>query len=128
MERWISASWTDLLRATAGRMSARERPATVGEICTRPALTVPAQMTAVTASRRMLDHDVSRLGVEQEGRAVGLFTRADALRVLLRPDAELAAVVTAASCSSSSRGSASAWRRAARRSAGEPPRARVSGR
>lgn len=86
-------SETDLLRATAGRLTTRERPATVGKICTRPALTVTPQTTVVMASRRMLDQDVAQLLVVDDDRILGLFTRADALRVLLRSDAELGAAV-----------------------------------
>jgi CBS domain-containing protein len=66
---------------------------TVGEICTRPARTTTLEATLHAVARRLIDERVARLVVVDDGRIVGIVTRHDVLRVLLRPDHELHAAV-----------------------------------
>lgn len=93
-------SVTDLLARAASprehhgivqREQSRRRLArTVGEACSRPAITVRAVTPLREAARQLLDRDVHRLVVVDDDRRVtGVLTRRDVLPVLGRTDAEL---------------------------------------
>jgi CBS domain-containing protein len=75
--------------------AARRRAAvTVGQICTRPARTAAPGDSVHAAARRMIDEGCARLIVVGDGREiVGIVTRHDVLRALIRDDDELAAAV-----------------------------------
>jgi CBS domain-containing protein len=71
----------------------RRESRTVADACSRPAaVTVPDARLADVA-RELLDRDISRLVVIDEGRVVGIVTRHDVLAALIRDDAELYAAV-----------------------------------
>jgi CBS-domain-containing membrane protein len=63
---------------------------TAAVLMTKPAVTVGPETPVATAARLMHDRDVKRLPVVDHGGAlVGIVTRADLLKVFLRPDDEL---------------------------------------
>lgn len=66
---------------------------TAGEAMTSPAITIDADETLQAAAERMTDRRVNRLPVVDDGRLVGIVTRADVVRAFVRPDAELARLV-----------------------------------
>ena len=77
-------------RAETTKVQAR----TVREAMTSPAITIAPSRTAAHAARLMLDNAVNRLPVvTQDGRLVGIVTRADLVRAFARPDAEIAAEI-----------------------------------
>lgn len=81
---WLldGGSHTDLKKATAR---------TVGDAMTAPAVTIPPSSSATAAARLMIEQGVNRLPVVmQDGRVVGIVTRADLVRAFTRPDAEIA--------------------------------------
>jgi CBS domain-containing protein len=79
-----------------GRERERRRSAlTVGEACSRPARVTVPDATLREAARAMLDHRVARLVVVDGSALVGIITRHDVLKALLRSDAELQAAVEA---------------------------------
>ncbi|MEU1663831.1 CBS domain-containing protein [Streptomyces sparsogenes] len=79
-------SGTDL-RAESGARA-------VGELMSRPAVTVRPQDSVVDAARTMARNGVERLPViDEEDRLVGIVTRRDLLGVFLRPDHEIRAEV-----------------------------------
>jgi CBS domain-containing protein len=58
-----------------------------GELMTSPVITVSPNATLAEAARRMHERGVKRLPViDAEGRLVGIVSRADLLRVFVRPD------------------------------------------
>jgi predicted transcriptional regulator len=58
---------------------------------TAPAVTIPPSSSATAAARLMIEQGVNRLPVvTQDGRVVGIVTRADLVRAFTRPDAEIA--------------------------------------
>jgi CBS domain-containing protein len=58
-----------------------------GKLMTTPAVTVPPTATVTEAARRMHTARVKRLPVvDEEGRLVGIVSRADLLKVFTRPD------------------------------------------
>lgn len=59
------------------------RAVTVGDACSRPALTIAADATVDTASRTLLDHDIGRLVVVDGGAVVGILSRTDVLKLFL---------------------------------------------
>ncbi|GGX20642.1 CBS domain-containing protein [Streptomyces noursei] len=76
----------DDLRKAGGR--------TAGELMSAPALTVHADDTIAQAARTMARKSVKRLPVvDAHGMLQGIVSRADLLKVFLRPDADLAAEV-----------------------------------
>jgi CBS domain-containing protein len=79
--------------AGASDEARRRRAVTVGEGCTSPALTTSAKSRLSAAVRTMLDHDVSCLVVVGEGRVVGMLTRRDALKAMIRDDATILTAV-----------------------------------
>lgn len=82
------------VRFNLGREGAaedRRRDArTAGQACTRPARTTVPEARLSDVAREMLDHDVSRLVVIDEGKVAGIVTRHDVLAALLRDDGDIA--------------------------------------
>ncbi|MBG6093586.1 CBS domain-containing protein [Actinomadura viridis] len=75
-----------LARATRFRGDA----GTAGEVMTAPAVTTTPDATIVEAGRTLSEHGFKRLPVvDPEGRLVGVVSRADLLRVFLKPDAQI---------------------------------------
>lgn len=69
---------------------ARRRDArTAGAACSRPARCTAPDTPVVAAAREMLDHDVARLVVLDGGEVIGIVTRHDVIRALVRADDEL---------------------------------------
>jgi CBS domain-containing protein len=62
----------------------------VGEAMTTPALTIEAHRPVSLAARRMIERGVGRLPVVEDGKLVGIVTRADLVRAFVRSDAEIA--------------------------------------
>jgi CBS-domain-containing membrane protein len=70
---------------------AKAGASTAAELMTSPAVTVHADATLAQAARQMAMHHVKRLPVvDQWGMLAGIVSRADLLKVFLRPDAEIA--------------------------------------
>lgn len=67
----------------------RKVPTTVAEVMTREVITLPGSADAAEAARLLLDHDVRRIPIVEEGRVVGIVSRRDLLRVLARSDREI---------------------------------------
>lgn len=96
-------SETDLLAKAApaprrrGRRDAdrrrRAEARTVAQAATRPARTTVPEAPVADAARAMLDAEVSRLVVVDGGEVVGIVSRHDVLRALLRSDDEIEAAV-----------------------------------
>ena len=63
---------------------------TVREAMTSPALTIAATRPVHEAARKMITEGVNRLPVVEDGRLVGILTRADIVRAFTRDDRELA--------------------------------------
>ena len=77
---------------TAQRRGERAKAAslTAAELMTAPAVTAGPEEPIAAAARRMHDRNVKRLPVVDRGGAlVGIVTRADLLKVFLRPDEDL---------------------------------------
>ena len=66
------------------------RAETVGEAMTSPALVVSPSRPVYEAARLMVSENVNRLPVVDDGRLVGILTRADIVRAFTRTDAEIA--------------------------------------
>lgn len=73
----------------------RRTAVTVGEACSRPARVTVPDASLREAARAMLDHGTARLVVVDGSAIVGIITRHDVLKALLRSDAELQAAVDA---------------------------------
>jgi CBS domain-containing protein len=78
-------SETDLLR-TETDGGAR----VVGEAMSTPVQTIEASRPLAEAARRMLLEHVNRLPVVEDGKLVGIVTRADLVRAFVRSDADVA--------------------------------------
>jgi CBS domain-containing protein len=82
------------LRWRGAAAAARRRTATtVGQICTQPARAITPDQTLHTAARRMIDEHIARLVVVDSGTVVGIITRHDVLRALIRDDAQLTTAI-----------------------------------
>jgi len=84
----------DRLRGRGGS-PAKATARTAGEAMTSPAITIGPDATVREAADTMVTRKVNRLPVVEEGRLVGIVTRADIVRVFTRSDADLAAAVGA---------------------------------
>jgi CBS domain-containing protein len=74
----------------AGAEAARRRDAlTVGDACTRPAITTVPEAPLRDAARLMVKRNVSRVVVVDGSRVAGILTRHDVLQALMRTDADL---------------------------------------
>ncbi len=78
-----------------GTTSAKAEARTAGEAMTAPAITIAPEAPVREAADTMVRRKVNRLPVVEDGRLVGIVTRADLVRVFTRSDAELAAAVGA---------------------------------
>jgi CBS domain-containing protein len=74
----------------------KSRATTVAEAMTAPAVTVAPGAPVAEAARRIVDHGVRRLPVVEGDVLVGIVTRSDLMRALVRPDAEIRADVEVA--------------------------------
>ena len=73
-----------------GREMAKAAAATAAELMTRPAVTIGPHESVSRAARLMYSRKLKRLPVvDDDGRLVGIVTRADLLSVFSRPDAEI---------------------------------------
>lgn len=78
----------------AAEERAKVSAATAGEAMSHPAITVCADCSLREAAGLMIDRAVNRLPVVEDGRLVGIVTRADLVGAFVRPDDELARVVS----------------------------------
>ncbi len=76
------------------REQAKVHAATAGEAMTKPVLTVCAECALREAAALMVDHQVNRLPVVDDDRLVGIVTRADLVGAFIRPDEELATIIS----------------------------------
>jgi CBS domain-containing protein len=75
------------------RELAKIEATTAGEAMTSPAITVDAADALKAAAETMASRKINRLPVVEDGRLVGIVTRADVVRAFVRPDAELERLV-----------------------------------
>jgi CBS domain-containing protein len=68
---------------------------TAAEAMTSPARTVKPSTEVPAAARIMIEEQINRLPVVEDGELVGIVTRADLVRAFHRPDEEIAAEITA---------------------------------
>jgi CBS domain-containing protein len=68
-----------------GKATAR----TAGEAMTSPVITIEPGRPVSEAARLMIERQINRLPVVQEGKLVGIVTRADLVRAFHRPDEEI---------------------------------------
>ena len=78
-----------LLGRDERRDSRRFAARLVSDAMTSPAITIERYWPVSVAARRMLEHGVNRLPVVQQGRLVGIVTRADLVRAFARPDEQI---------------------------------------
>jgi CBS domain-containing protein len=71
--------------------SARPIPARAGEVMTRNVVTLPGEADATEAARLMLERGVKCLPIVAGEHVVGVLSRRDLLRTMVREDAEIAA-------------------------------------
>ena len=74
----------------------RRDAVTAGQACTSPARVIAPGALVSDAARQMLDHRVNRLVVVDHGAIVGIVSRRDVLRALVRDSEQVAAAVEAA--------------------------------
>jgi CBS domain-containing protein len=68
---------------------AKIQAATAGSAMSSPAVTIEADRPVREAAAVMVERSINRLPVVEDGRLVGIVTRADLVRAYLRPDDEL---------------------------------------
>jgi CBS domain-containing protein len=66
---------------------------TAGEAMSAPPITIAATRPVHEAARKMISEGVNRLPVVEDGKLVGILTRADIVRAFTRDDGELAAEI-----------------------------------
>ncbi|MCZ7589814.1 MAG: CBS domain-containing protein [Gaiella sp.] len=81
-------SW--LVDTTSAPDVAKLRAHTAGDAMTSPAITIEAATPVAEAARTMVERGVNRLPVVEDGRLVGIVTRADLVRLFTRSDEEIA--------------------------------------
>lgn len=86
----------DIWRGTDRRWAAKSKGQTAGQVMTTEVETARPREYVRAAARRMMECNVKRLPVVDEGRLVGIISRADVLRTMHRNDEELLADVKAA--------------------------------
>jgi CBS domain-containing protein len=77
------------LLESADAEQSRARARTAGDAMTAPAITIERWAAVPLAARLMLGRHVNRLPVVQDGRLVGIVTRADLVRAFHRTDEEI---------------------------------------
>jgi CBS domain-containing protein len=70
-------------------LEAKIRAETVGGAMTTPALTISPSRPVHEAATRMVEHSVNRLPVVDDGKLVGIVSRADLVRAFTRTDEEI---------------------------------------
>lgn len=82
LERWLSMPAIDLDLKLAAR--------TAGEAMTAPAVTIGPKRAITEAANQMINEAVNRLPVvDDEGKLIGIITRADLVRAFVRSDEEI---------------------------------------
>lgn len=66
---------------------------TAGEAMTSPAATIPADRSTTEAAALMVDRAVNRLPVVEDGKLIGIVSRADLVRAFVRSDGQLAETI-----------------------------------
>lgn len=79
-----------LFETGASELEQKLAARTVGEAMTSPALTIGPERPVHEAAARMIEDGVNRLPVLQDGRLLGIVTRADLVRAFTRTDEEIA--------------------------------------
>jgi CBS domain-containing protein len=77
------------LGRSAAQEERRQKARTVADACSSPAAVAVPDARLADAARDLLDRDISRLVVIDEGRVVGIMSRHDVLAALVRDDADL---------------------------------------
>lgn len=80
-------------RAKAAARQAKIGAITAGEAMTSPAATIGADQTTTAAATIMVDRDINRLPVVEDGRLIGIVSRADLVRAFVRSDEQLAETI-----------------------------------
>lgn len=76
-----------VLRALGWRP--RGEPRTAADLMTTPVVTAGPDSTVRELAHLMATYDINRVPIVQDGRVVGIVTRADVLRTLARPDSAI---------------------------------------
>ncbi len=79
-----------LFEAGAADLAQKLSARTVGEAMTTPALTIGPERPVHEAATRMIEDGVNRLPVLENGKLVGIVSRADLVRAFTRTDEEIA--------------------------------------
>lgn len=79
-----------LFEAGTGDLAQKLSARSVGEAMTTPALTIGPERPVHEAAARMIEDGVNRLPVLEDGKLVGIVTRADLVRAFTRTDEEIA--------------------------------------
>jgi CBS domain-containing protein len=80
--------------ASTRAMRAKKRATTAAQAMTSPAITVGPRGTIAAAARTMTSKGINRLiVVDDDGRAIGLVSRADLVRAYVRSDEDLASTI-----------------------------------
>jgi CBS domain-containing protein len=82
-----------IARLLGRRPSPKATARTAGEAMTSPAVTVGPDASVRDAADTMVRRGINRLPVVEDGKLVGIVTRADLVRVFTRSDTDLAAAV-----------------------------------
>jgi CBS domain-containing protein len=78
-----------LFETGASELEAKLAARTVGEAMTSPALTIGPDRQVHEAAARMIEDGVNRLPVVEDGKLLGIVSRADLVRAFTRTDAEI---------------------------------------
>jgi CBS domain-containing protein len=89
----VEAPWRYGLSRDVDASRRRKTARTVGQACTRPAREVAMTAPVRRAAELMRDHDVARLVVVDDSQVVGVVSRHDVLKAILRADAEIQAAL-----------------------------------
>jgi len=79
--------------AETRQLLAKAEARTAGDAMTSPAITIEASRPVAAAATLMIQRKVNRLPVTEDGRLVGIVTRADVVRTFARTDDDLAAAI-----------------------------------
>ncbi|HLX34822.1 MAG TPA: CBS domain-containing protein [Candidatus Limnocylindrales bacterium] len=74
-------------------LEAKQSARTAGELMTSPAVTIGPRRPISEAARLMTERQINRLPVVDDGRLVGIVSRADLVRAFARSDEELARTI-----------------------------------